>query len=93
MTSYEYPSDGSPSPHRRETHNHTEPDIQQTGDQLAVLHRPQRLILEGRECCVGPNEPNGNQIAPICAGRRPGKQGENESNQERIPLMLITNVP
>ena len=49
---------------------------------LAVLHGSKCLILERREGCIGADESNGYQVAPVRTGGRSGQQRQDESNQE-----------
>src|SRR5208282_2530617 len=72
------------SPNRDKSKNHTGCHIEKPQSDLAILDRPQRLILKAGKGRVASDEANWDQVSPVRAPvSSRGQQGKDQANQKR----------
>src|SRR5579862_9928969 len=72
------------TPHRYESRDHAEGDVERGHENFAVLKAAKRLVFKRGECRIASDESNGNEITPIGAPMRLlGQKCKHQANQER----------
>src|SRR5208283_2736842 len=72
------------SPDRYEPKNQTRCHIKKPQSDLAILNRPQRLILKAGKGRVAPDEANRDQVSPVGTPMRlHGQQSKDQANKKR----------